>query len=57
MRNLALVSLPAGVVLNLIAISVLALYRIDRGTHEANLETLRLAAALAGEPDPDSRPG
>jgi Na+/melibiose symporter-like transporter len=69
MRHLALVALPAGVVLNLIAISVLVLYRIDRGMHEANLEALRLAAAglvepsivppaaaTLGEPEPVTRP-
>ncbi|HWD66878.1 MAG TPA: MFS transporter, partial [Caulobacteraceae bacterium] len=70
MRHLALISLPAGVVLNLIAISVLAFYRIDRSKHEANLEALRLAAAgdvgppndlqggavPLGEPRPVTRP-
>jgi Na+/melibiose symporter-like transporter len=50
MRHLALVSLPAGVVLNVIAISVLGFYRIDRGTHEANLEALRLVEAAVGGP-------
>jgi Na+/melibiose symporter-like transporter len=50
MRNLALVSLPAGAVLNLIAIAVLFFYRIDRGSHEANLEALRLAAATTEPP-------
>lgn len=51
MRHLALVSLPAGVVLNLIAIGLLGFYRIDRRTHEANLEALRLAAEGAGGSD------
>ena len=50
MRNLALLSLPAGAVLNLIAIAVLFFYRIDRGSHEANLEALRLAAATTEPP-------
>lgn len=64
MRHLALVSLPAGLVLNLIAVGVLAFYRIDRRTHEANLEMLRdktpavveaptqapIATAALGEP-------
>ena len=50
MRNLALISLPAGAVLNLIAIAVLVFYRIDRGSHEANLEALRLAAAVTEPP-------
>jgi glycoside/pentoside/hexuronide:cation symporter, GPH family len=59
MRHLVLMSLPTGVVLNMIAVSVLVFYRIDRGAHEANLEALRLAAmigdpptALATEPTP-----
>ena len=45
MHNLALLSLPIGVILNLIAIAVLGFYRIDKGSHEANLEALRPAAA------------
>ena len=50
MHNLALISLPTGAVLNLIAIAVLGFYRIDRKTHEANLEALRLAAAVTEPP-------
>jgi glycoside/pentoside/hexuronide:cation symporter, GPH family len=50
MHNLVLLSLPIGVILNLIAIAVLGFYRIDRGSHEANLEALRLAAVTVGEP-------
>ena len=49
MRHLALLALPAGVVLNLIAIAVLGFYRIDRRAHEANLEALRAAMAAADE--------
>ena len=49
MRNLALISLPVGAVLNLISVAVLLFYRIDKGAHEANLEALRLANAV-GEP-------
>jgi Na+/melibiose symporter-like transporter len=49
MRHLALVSLPATVVLNLIAIGILGFYRIDRRAHEANLETLRAAAVSVDE--------
>jgi len=41
MRNLALISLPVGGVLNLIAVGVLMFYRIDRRAHEANLEALK----------------
>jgi Na+/melibiose symporter-like transporter len=50
MRELALLSLPVGAVLNLIAVSVLIFYRIDRGSHEANLEALRLAATVTEPP-------
>ena len=50
MRNLALVSMPAGAVLNLIAVAVLSFYRIDKGAHEANLEALRLAASVTEPP-------
>jgi Na+/melibiose symporter-like transporter len=50
MRELALISLPVGAVLNLIAVGVLIFYRIDRGSHEANLEALRLAATLTEPP-------
>jgi GPH family glycoside/pentoside/hexuronide:cation symporter len=50
MRHLALLSLPAAVVLNVIAIGVLGFYRINRSSHEANLEALRLAAATVGGP-------
>jgi Na+/melibiose symporter-like transporter len=70
MRHLALVSLPIGAVLNLASVAVLLFYRIDRGTHEANLEALRLAASVGepptmlptggpsiGEPSPFTPPG
>lgn len=50
MRNLALVSIPAGVVLNLIAVGVLMFYRIDRSAHEANLEALKHAAGPGDAP-------
>jgi GPH family glycoside/pentoside/hexuronide:cation symporter len=50
MRHLALISLPIGAVLNLIAVAVLLFYRIDRGSHEANLEALRLAASVTDPP-------
>jgi Na+/melibiose symporter-like transporter len=50
MHNLALISLPVGAILNLIAISVLVFYRIDRRTHEANLEALRLASMVTEPP-------
>jgi Na+/melibiose symporter-like transporter len=50
MRHLALLSLPAGIVLNLAALSLLFFYRLDRGSHEANLEALQVAAALTEPP-------
>ena len=50
MRSLALISLPAGAVLNLASIAVLLFYRIDRASHEANLEALRMAASITEPP-------
>jgi len=50
MRNLALISLPTGAILNLLSLAVLAFYRIDKNSHEANLETLRLAAGVVTPP-------
>ncbi|HEY1750177.1 MAG TPA: MFS transporter [Caulobacteraceae bacterium] len=50
MTHLALISLPIGAVLNLISVAVLGFYSIDRGTHEANLEALRLGAAVTEPP-------
>jgi GPH family glycoside/pentoside/hexuronide:cation symporter len=50
MRNLALISIPAGAVLNLISVGLLMFYRIDRSAHEANLEALRLASSAAEPP-------
>ncbi|MFN3521662.1 MAG: MFS transporter [Phenylobacterium sp.] len=47
MRSLALAYLPTVAVLSGLSIAVLAFYRIDRATHERNLERLREAAALA----------
>jgi len=47
MRHLALIYLPAVALLSGTSIAVLTLYRIDRATHERNLERLRDAAALA----------
>ncbi|HEY3799715.1 MAG TPA: MFS transporter [Caulobacteraceae bacterium] len=51
MRHLVLLSLPVGVVLNVVAVSVLFLYRIDKSTHEANLEALNLAARVTEPPN------
>lgn len=50
MRHLALISLPVGAILNLISVGVLTFYRIDRGSHEANLEALKLAASVTDAP-------
>jgi Na+/melibiose symporter-like transporter len=50
MRHLALISLPVGVVLNLCGIAVLGFYRISKSSHEANLEALRLGAAVTEPP-------
>ena len=47
MHHLALIYLPTTTVMGVLAIAALSLYRIDRGTHERNLETLRDAAAVA----------
>ena len=52
MRSLALLSLPAGAILNLASVAVLMFYRIDKGSHEANLETLRLASMVTEPPMP-----
>lgn len=52
MRHLALISMPLHVVLGIAATSVLLFYRIDRGTHEANLAKLgRDACAMRDGPD------
>ena len=48
-RHLVLFYLPVVVGLNLTAIAALGLYRIDRKTHERNLQTLGDAAAVGME--------
>jgi GPH family glycoside/pentoside/hexuronide:cation symporter len=53
MRHLSLIYLPVTVFFSIVSIAVLGLYRIDRRTHERNLETLRGASAVA-EVDPFS---
>jgi Na+/melibiose symporter-like transporter len=52
MRHLAMIYLPLNLGLSLVSISILMLYRIDRGSHEANLSRLADAAALAELADP-----
>lgn len=46
MRHLVLIYLPTTVLLSVASIAVLSLYRIDRVTHEKNLQSLREAAAI-----------
>jgi len=50
MRHLALISLPAGAILNIISVAVLMFYRLDKSSHEANLEALRLASEVTEPP-------
>jgi glycoside/pentoside/hexuronide:cation symporter, GPH family len=50
MRHLALISLPVGIVLNLLSVGMLVFYRLDTGSHEANLEALRLGAMVTPPP-------
>lgn len=45
MRHLALIYLPVTVGLSVLSIAVLGLYRIDRATHDRNLEALAAATA------------
>lgn len=46
MRNLVLLWLPTSMGLNLLALSMLLFYRLDRGAHEANVEALRRAETM-----------
>jgi Na+/melibiose symporter-like transporter len=47
MRHLAIIYLPLSASFSILSIAMLGLYRIDRATHERNLESLRDAAATA----------
>jgi hypothetical protein len=47
LRHLVLVFLPISVGCNAIALAVLTSYKIDRASHQQNLQRLRDAAALA----------
>ena len=47
MTHLVILYVPLTAGLSLLSILVLALYRIDRRTHESNLESLRQAASVA----------
>ena len=51
-RHLALIYLPCIAVLTGSSIAALSFYKIDRATHERNLERLREAAALASGDGP-----
>lgn len=55
MRHLVLLYLPTYALLVVASIAVLILYRIDRNTHEHNLERLKEMETLGvvGEPEPD----
>ncbi|HEX3916801.1 MAG TPA: MFS transporter [Caulobacteraceae bacterium] len=50
MRNMALLWLPAALLLNLGAVSMLLFYRLDRSSHEANLESLSHTGAFIEPP-------
>jgi Na+/melibiose symporter-like transporter len=50
MRNMALVWLPSVLALNLAAVSMLFFYRLNRDTHEANLEALSHTPAFIETP-------
>ncbi len=46
MRNMVLLWLPATMGLNVLAVTLLLFYRLDRSSHEANLQALRSADTL-----------
>ena len=50
MRNMALLWLPANLILNLAAVSMLFFYRLNRSSHEANLEALSHTPAFMEPP-------
>jgi Na+/melibiose symporter-like transporter len=49
LRRLAFLSLPTATILSLVSTGVLFFYRIDKATHERNLQSLSDAAGLAEE--------
>jgi Na+/melibiose symporter-like transporter len=51
-RRLAMFYLPCVLIFNGGSVVILQFYRIDRATHEHNIESLRQAAALAGSVEP-----
>jgi Na+/melibiose symporter-like transporter len=55
-RNLVLIYMPVQIALWIVSISLITLYRIDRKTHESNLQRLAESAALA-ESSPEIVPG
>jgi Na+/melibiose symporter-like transporter len=50
MRNLVLLWLPTTLGLNILAVSLLLFYRLDRSSHEANLEALSRVAPVIEPP-------
>jgi len=50
MTHLVWLSVPAGMVLNSLAVSALFFYRIDKRAHESNLAALAVEAGLGGPP-------
>jgi hypothetical protein len=50
MRHLVLISIPVKVALQVTATSVLFFYRIDKATHERNLEALGVSPAVGDAP-------
>lgn len=56
MNHLVWLSVPAAIILNSLAVSVLFGYRIDQSSHEGNLAALALEAGLGGPP-PTAIPG
>jgi GPH family glycoside/pentoside/hexuronide:cation symporter len=54
LRRLVLISMPAVVVLGLIATGVMIFYKIDKAAHEQNLETLRGATPPGGSEPPSA---
>jgi Na+/melibiose symporter-like transporter len=46
MRNMVLLWLPATMGLNLLAVALICFYRLDRSSHEANIEALGRAAVV-----------
>jgi GPH family glycoside/pentoside/hexuronide:cation symporter len=50
MNHLVWLSVPTGMLLNLLAVTVLFFYRLNQRSHESNLDALALEAGLGGPP-------